>query len=310
MRPVLMDVDPGVDDAVALVAALGCLDLRGVTTLAGNTSCIRTYHNARLILSKAGREDIPVEAGSDAPLFFPLFKAENVHGEDGLSGAGGDAKPLPPAIEPGWASLARRLAEDETTGLIATGPLTNVARMLIGMPQMAERMGPLVIMGGAQRDGNVTPTAEFNFYVDPHAADWVLAHGHGIRLVGLDVARKTRRNVDDFRRLAQMGMLGQFLWEIMCPYADSTSRQNTVPAVVLYDVLAVAAMDQPGLFEWLEEPLAVVHEGSLRGTMVEMKRQNNRPTVMVATAIDTDAFYEWFWLAISRAAQSFGAQEK
>ncbi len=307
MRPMMLDMDPGIDDALALVAALGCFVVSGVTTVAGNTSGDHTYHNARVILARAGRTDIPVTAGSDEPLFVPLYRAENIHGHDGLAGQGGPVTVPPQGENSGWGWIAERLAQGLGQELIATGPLTNIARLMLGFPRLADRLETLVIMGGARYDGNVTPTAEFNFYVDPYAADWVLAHGHGIRLVGLDVARGTRQPIEEFRPLLDMGSLGLFLWELLCPYAKATTHHGNPPSVVLYDVLAVAAMDCPELFQWTEASLAVVHEGPLRGTLIEMKPQQRRPAVAVATDVDTPAFYEWFWSALQQATRFVSA---
>lgn len=304
MQSIWMDADPGVDDALAMATALGCFDIQAMSTVAGNIAGDHTFRNAVKIFQRLGRPHIPVYQGSDEPLFVPLFEAKDVHGGDGLAGLGGDESiPLPQNPQPGWVDFATSMFHAKGTSLVATGPLTNVAKMFMALPHLLGSVTDISIMGGAYQDGNVTPTAEFNFYVDPHAAEWVLAHAENrrIRLLGLDVARKTRMAIDTFTPLTDYGEAGLFLYQLLTPYAKATTKGLNSPALVLYDVLAVAALYAPTLFQWEERPVTVAMEGPMRGTMIEMNAKANRAPVLVAHDIDVLAFYQWFWSAIGRA---------
>ena len=301
---VYMDVDPGIDDALAMAAALGCVDLQGVSTVAGNVPLDHTFSNALQILRRAGRlHDISVVRGSSEPLFAPLATADHIHGSDGLAGYGQPESVSNPISKvPGWVWLGDQLADSATpAALIATGPLTNIARLMMGLPHCASHYQTLAIMGGARRQGNTSPTAEFNFYTAPDAADWVLGHAHHVRLVGLEVCRQTRVPVDALNPLAKMGPFGQFLWQLLTPYAMAMGRRSPNPTLVLYDVLAVAALAQPDLFVWGEESLAVVREGQWRGTVIAIPQSDNRPAIAVAESVDVPRFYEWFWQAVHQS---------
>ena len=171
--PILLDCDPGHDDAIALLLALASpeLELLGVTTVAGNQTLEKTTANALRVLEFVGRGDVPVAAGAGRPLARELFVADYVHGESGLDGP---ALPEPqgePVAQHAVDFLAERvLGSERPVTLVAVGPLTNVALLLARYPQEAAALERIVIMGGAIAEGNVTPAAEFNIYVDPEAA--------------------------------------------------------------------------------------------------------------------------------------------
>ncbi|MGH6780931.1 MAG: nucleoside hydrolase, partial [Sphingomonadaceae bacterium] len=181
-RPIIIDTDPGQDDAVALLLAFAQpdeLDIRLVSTVAGNVRIELTAANALRVRDLAARPDVPVQAGMARPMLEPLETAEFVSGPDGLSGAG-----LPPAkssAAPGHAVQGivdiLRAASDGSVTICALGPLTNVAMALRLAPELAPRLREIVVMGGAMGLGNMTPAAEFNFYVDPHAAAVVFGAG-------------------------------------------------------------------------------------------------------------------------------------
>ncbi|HYA10014.1 MAG TPA: nucleoside hydrolase, partial [Gaiellaceae bacterium] len=188
--PVIIDCDPGHDDAIAILLALASpeVELRGVTTVAGNQTLDKTTRNALKVLELAGRADIPVAAGADRPLERTLRTAANVHGESGL-----DGPDLPePTARPVDAHAVELLAELIEPGvvLVPTGPLTNVALLLQRHPDVRERLDRIVWMGGAIAEGNVTPAAEFNAFVDPEAAAAVFASGIELTMIGLDVTHQ------------------------------------------------------------------------------------------------------------------------
>jgi len=202
--PIILDVDPGHDDAVALMLACGApeLGVRAVTTVAGNVPLQKTTRNALRVLSLIGREDVPVGAGAEAPLARPLRTAENIHGESGLDGP----KLAEPTFAPDERDAVRLMADVveesvEPVTLIPTGPLTNVATFLEEHPRLKESIGRIVLMGGSMGLGNTTPAAEFNVYVDPEAARIVFESGLPVTMVGLDVTHEAAAGPEEVRRL-------------------------------------------------------------------------------------------------------------
>ncbi|MFB3946001.1 pyrimidine-specific ribonucleoside hydrolase RihA [Aeromonas veronii] len=202
--PVILDCDPGHDDAIALILALASpeLDVLAVTTSAGNQTPDKTLNNALRILTLLGRDDIPVAAGAPKPLARELIIADNVHGESGL-----DGPKLPdPAFAPqgmtGIELMAKCLRESaEPVTLVPTGPLTNVALLLAAHPELKPKIARIVLMGGAAGAGNWTPAAEFNIYVDPEAADMVFKSGIPITMCGLDVTHEAQVMDADIERV-------------------------------------------------------------------------------------------------------------
>lgn len=202
--PVILDCDPGHDDAIALILALASPELKvlAVTTSAGNQTPDKTLNNALRILTLLGRDDIPVAAGAPKPLARELIIADNVHGESGL-----DGPKLPdPAFAPqgmtGIELMVKCLRESaEPVTLVPTGPLTNIALLLAAHPELKPRIARIVLMGGAAGAGNWTPAAEFNIYVDPEAADMVFKSGIPITMCGLDVTHEAQVMDEDIERV-------------------------------------------------------------------------------------------------------------
>ncbi|HIC8860588.1 TPA: pyrimidine-specific ribonucleoside hydrolase RihA [Aeromonas hydrophila] len=202
--PVILDCDPGHDDAIALILALASPELKvlAVTTSAGNQTPDKTLNNALRILTLLGRDDIPVAAGAHKPLARELIIADNVHGESGLDG--------PKLPDPGFAPVAMTALElmakclresPEPVTLVPTGPLTNIALLLAAHPELKAKIARIVLMGGAAGPGNWTPAAEFNIYVDPEAADMVFKSGLPITMCGLDVTHEAQVMDEDIERV-------------------------------------------------------------------------------------------------------------
>ena len=194
--PIVIDCDPGVDDALALLLAMAeapRLDIAAITTVAGNVGAVATERNARRLRDLAGRPDIPVFGGCRRPLLKPFEDAAHVHGESGMDGSG-----LPPpeghaaATHAVTALLDLVAARRGALTLCALGPLTNVATAIVQRPDIMATVRQIVLMGGAAGAGNVTPHAEFNFYCDPHAARIVFESGIPIVMHGLDVTHRAR----------------------------------------------------------------------------------------------------------------------
>ncbi|GIU44526.1 pyrimidine-specific ribonucleoside hydrolase RihA [Shewanella algidipiscicola] len=206
-RPIILDCDPGHDDAISLVLAFssGQLNPLAVTTSAGNQTPDKTLNNALRMLTLLNRSDIPVASGAIKPLARELIIADNVHGESGLDG--------PQLPEPSFAALEQnalelmaekvRQSKDPVT-LIPSGPLTNIALFLANYPELHSKIERIVLMGGAAGVGNWTPAAEFNIFVDPEAADMVFKSGIPITMCGLDVTHKAQIMDEDVERIRQI----------------------------------------------------------------------------------------------------------
>ena len=199
-RRVIIDTDPGLDDAVAILFALNCgqFDIAGVTTVAGNIGIETTTRNAGRLLALIGRADVPVVTGASAPLQRDGIDERAIHGDDGL---GGVALPAPQAnpLHGASAWMAKVLTEGapRSVDILALGPLTNIAKLVLDHPEAAGRIGRLIVMGGAiDEPGNVGPHSEFNLACDPDAADIVLRAGLDTTLIPLDVTRKVRASRD------------------------------------------------------------------------------------------------------------------
>ena len=191
---ILLDCDPGHDDAIALLLALASpeVELVGITTVHGNQTLEKTTVNALKLLEFAGRTDVPVAAGADRPLMREPFVAEYVHGESGMDGP---TLPQPTTRArldgtPSTSSPTPIRASDEPITLVPTGPLTNIGLFLALHPDAAEQVERIVLMGGAYGEGNVTPAAEFNIWVDPEAAERVFQSGLDVTMIGLDVTHQ------------------------------------------------------------------------------------------------------------------------
>lgn len=275
---VILDCDPGIDDALALFLAAGSsdqLDLLGVTCVAGNRPVEVTTDNACRLLKATDREDIAVYAGADRPLAYPVARCNLVHGEDGLGGVRFPAAG-PAAQDHAVDFIVRTLqrAPEHSVTLVAIGPLTNLASAEIMYPGLLKRARSMVIMGGAVTcPGNVTPKAEFNFYADPVAAQIVLDSGGKIELFGLDVTSKAVMSNAWIASLADLpGVCGQGAHQMLQAYAALDP--------LLHDTCPVAYLVQPELFSGSCWHLSVdcttgANAGHVTGSRMDDQRQTN-----------------------------------
>ena len=296
--PVILDCDPGHDDAIALLLALASpeLELLGVTTVAGNAALEKTTANAIRVLELAGRGEVPVAAGADRPLARPLFVASYVHGESGMDGP---ALPPPqgrPLEQRAVDFIAERvLASPRPVTLIPTGPLTNVAVFLARHPEAAARLERIVLMGGAIAEGNVTPAAEFNVWADPEAARCVFASGLDVTMIGLDVTHQALVTDEHAARLRRAGRVGEVVAELLAFFNEFHRETYGFQGSPVHDAVAVAHVIRPGLVETLERHVAVECKSELcRGrTVVDLwRRTGNAPNAKVGVGIDAGAFVE------------------
>jgi inosine-uridine nucleoside N-ribohydrolase len=304
--PVLLDCDPGHDDAIALLLALASpeLELLGVTTVSGNQTLEKTTANAIRVLEFVGRGDVPVAMGADRPLVRERTTAAHVHGETGLDGPA-----LPPPVKSpvdrhAVEFLAERIAAAPTAvTLIATGPLTNVALLLASHPEAAARLERVVLMGGSIAEGNVTPAAEFNVWADPEAAARVFSSGLDVTMVGLDVTHKALMTAEHAGRLRSSGRTGAMVAELYDFFSIYHREAYGMDAAPIHDAVAVAQVARPGIVETVERHVAVDCESALcRGrTVVDLwSRTGNSPNAHVAVGIDGEAFLELLIERLSR----------
>jgi purine nucleosidase len=264
---VIIDTDPGVDDAFALLLAMRSPDLQieGLTPLAGNGPLELTLPNALRMVEIAGRTDIPVAAGAKVPLVRRLVTAAYAHGENGLGGAVFPEPKTKPIEEPAGQFIRRivRKYPHEVT-LITLGPLTNVAMALNLDPELAGLIRGLTMMGGSLSGGNITPAAEFNIYVDPEAARVVFQSGIPIVMVGLDVTRKTSLTDEHVRQLEAAGTrVSLAAAKIGRNAIDHNRSEGFLVGPNMHDSLAVASFLDPSILRWAEYYVDVETTGDL-----------------------------------------------
>lgn len=278
MQKIIIDTDPGIDDAQAIAFAVAHpdIELLGLTTVFGNASIDVTTKNALFILEQFGLPLLPVAKGAAKPLRQKPYPAPDfVHGEDGLGNL-----ELPPAmasqIEETAAEFIVRSSVEQPgeISLVAIGPLTNIAQAVALDPQLPSRVKQLVIMGGSlDHPGNVTPLAEANFFNDPHAADEVLAHDWPVTVIGLDVTMQTLLYEQDLAEIRdQSGAVGQFLWDsgqfYLDFYASTLSPEDpSKRRCAMHDASALVYLVAPDLFKLVSGPARVINEGMASGQL-------------------------------------------
>jgi inosine-uridine nucleoside N-ribohydrolase len=264
---VMIDTDPGVDDALALLLAMRSPELKieAITSVAGNVPLDLTLPNALRMVEIAGRTDIPVAGGANRPLLRRLVSATYAHGENGLGGAVFPEPTTRPASEPA-AVLIRQVVRKfpREVSLITLGPLTNIAAALSADRELAGMVRGLVMMGGSLSGGNITPAAEFNIYVDPEAARIVFQSGIPITMVGLDVTRRTTLTDDHVRALeATQTPVSQAAAKIARNAITHTRERGFLVGPNMHDSLAVAAFLDPSLLNWKQYYVDVETSGEL-----------------------------------------------
>jgi inosine-uridine nucleoside N-ribohydrolase len=298
MTRVILDCDPGHDDAIALLLALASpeLELLGVTTVSGNQTLEKTTANAIRVLDHLGRHDIPVAAGAPRPLVRERRVAAEVHGETGLDGP--DLPP--PAREPepehaiDWIATTLAAPPSPVT-LVAIGPLTNVALLLARHPELESKLERIVLMGGAIAEGNVTPAAEFNIWTDPEAAQRVFSSGLEVTMVGLDVTHRALLRQADVDRLAAAGSAGKLVADLYGFYARFHRQRYGWDGAPVHDALALAHVIDGTLLE-------TKHCGVIIDTGPELSRGRThvdlwgragwQPNCHVAVKVDAGRFLQ------------------
>lgn len=301
-RPIIIDCDPGQDDAIGLLLAMSSpdeLDILGVTTVAGNVPLALTERNARQMCDIAGRNDVPVYAGCSKPMVRDLVTAEHVHGKTGIDGIDivEPAHPLEDKHAVDFIVDTLNDAEDESITLVPMGPLTNIGQAISKDRGILQKISQIVLMGGAMREaGNISPSAEFNILVDPHAADVVFRCGRPITVMGLDVThqvlsspeRKDRiRAIDNEAAQATVGMLDF--------YNKHDSDKYGINGAPLHDPCTVAYLLKSQLFEGKLCNITVETESELTigHTAVDFWHISGRPkNATWMHKADADGFYD------------------
>lgn len=301
---VIVDCDPGVDDAIALLLAFGAnLPIPGITTVAGNVPLRLTANNARKICALADKADIPVHAGCPRPLLRPLATAEEIHGATGLQGADFPEPTVPLQSLHSVDYLTQQLLKaDAPLTIAALGPLTNLAVALIQRPELAERIEQLVIMGGSLGQGNITPSAEFNMYVDPHAAQVVLSSNIPIVLITLDTTHQVLTTPERLETIRAIGNpVSAAAAGMLSFYGQLDLERYDLPGAPLHDPCVIAYLLQPELFTTRRLSVAVETSGehTIGRTVIDWHGSGEGSSVQVVDSVDVDGFYRLLGRALS-----------
>jgi inosine-uridine nucleoside N-ribohydrolase len=293
---IILDCDPGHDDAIALLLALASpeVELLAVTTVHGNQTLAKTTTNALKLLEFVGRTDIPIAAGADRPIRREPFVAAYVHGESGMDGPTLPSPTKSPVEQHAVDFIAETvLGSAEPVTLVPTGPLTNIGLFLTNHPEAAAQVARIVLMGGAIGEGNVTPAAEFNIWCDPEAADRVFSSGLDVTMIGLDVTHKALVGPAHTEQLRGSGRVGAMVAELLDFYGRFHRETYGWDGSPIHDAVAVAHAFRPGLVETRRTGVRVDCDGELgRGrTNVDLYgRMGWEPNAEVGVDIDADGF--------------------
>ncbi len=299
-RPLIIDCDPGVDDAIALLLALASPDdftLQGITTVAGNVPLPLTQYNARRICQLAQRDDVPIFAGCPRAMLQVPITAEHVHGATGLDGALLPEPLTPLQAQHAVAFLINQLLQAKTPITLAMlGPLTNLAMALIQTPDIAQGIEQVVVMGGSRGQGNVTPAAEFNVYADPHAARVVFESGLPLTLLGLDLTHQVVTTPDRLAALEKMGTpVGQTAADLLRYYGQLDAERYGLAAPPLHDPCVIAYLLQPDLFTGRAMHVAVETDSTLclgRTVINDQPAANQPANATVLETANAPGFYQ------------------
>ena len=296
-RPVIIDCDPGVDDAIALLLALSTdqLNILAITTVAGNVPLHYTTANALKICELAGCPDVSIYPGCPRPILRPLHTAAEVHGATGLQGATLPEPSQAPQTQHAVEYLVHTLSQAAEPITLATlGPLTNVALALIQQPCIAENIQEIVAMGGAVTHGNVTPSAEFNIYVDPHAAQVVLSAGIPTTLITLDTTHQVLTTAERRQTIRDLGSpVAQAAADLLAHYGQADAERYGMPGSPLHDPCVLAYLMQPELFTRRQVPVTVELDPglSLGRTVVDWWHPDDG-SMFVADGVNAEKFYD------------------
>ncbi|WP_339226926.1 nucleoside hydrolase [Oceanobacillus sp. FSL K6-2867] len=268
MKPIIIDTDPGIDDIVALTAALFSekLDVKLITTVGGNVGIENTTKNA-IDLVTFLEKDTRVAKGFGEPLLRSAKTATQVHGNSGIGEYKFEAEPNPAILSNENAVIELRntiMNAAEPVTLVPIGPLTNIALLFKTFPEVKANIAEVVLMGGAVEGGNATPVAEFNIYADPHAAKIVFDTDIKIVMCGLDVTRLTSVTMGDVMKVKDHGSIGKMIYEMLHYYKNAYSNE----AIAIHDLCTIFYLTKPEFFTVKQAKVDVVTEGPAAGCTV------------------------------------------
>lgn len=309
-RKIIIDTDPGQDDAVAILLALASpedVDVLGITAVAGNVPLALTAKNARIVCELAGRPDMRVFAGCDAPLTRKLVTAEHVHGKTGLDGPQLPSPQMPLQAQHAVDFIIETLRNEApgTVTLCPIGPLTNIATAFTRAPDIIERVQEIVLMGGAYFEvGNITPTAEFNIYVDPEAAEIVFKSGAPLTVMPLDVTHKALTTGPRVQAFRDMGTeAGRMVAEWTDFFERFDKEKYGSEGAPLHDPCVIAWLLQPGLFSGrkINVEIETNSELTLGMTVADWWGVTSRtPNALFVGDVDAEGFFALLASRISR----------
>ena len=297
MKKIILDCDPGHDDMIAIMLAYVReeIEILGITTVAGNQTGEKTFENALRVLTLINANEIKVARGFDKPILRELITAPKIHGVSGLDGAN-----LPkPNIQPLKMHavdfiIQTLLSQNEKIYLVPTGPLTNIAISLIKEPKIKEKIEKIVLMGGAIYDSNITPSAEFNIYVDPEAAKIVFNSQVPIVMVGLDVTNKAKITFDDIEKIEKMnGKISKVVAPLLRFFANANKEFFGFDGAPIHDALTIAYLVDESILTLRDYFVDIEILGELtRGrTVVDTYGVlKKKPNVSVAVNVDVIKF--------------------
>lgn len=301
----IIDCDPGLDDAIEILMALASpdqLDVLGITTVAGNTSLEKIHSNARRMCELAGRPDIKVFGGCPRSFFSQVVPSthdgEDIHGETGLGGCKLPPPRMPLQSQHGVSFIIDTcLNAEKPVTVAASGPLTNIAAALILEPRITQKIERIVLMGGAIRLGNITPSAEFNFYSDPHAAHVVFTSGVPLVMLGLDVTHKTQiseRWIDHVKSLGTP--VSQAVVDILSYfYRPDAIREPGVDGGVIHDANVIAYLVKPDLYKGRHVYVEIDVSPTIaagRSTVDWYGKLGKKPNALVLDHVDVPGFFD------------------
>lgn len=296
-RPIIIDTDPGIDDAVAIALALFSeeLDVKLMTTITGNVGLDKVTYNAMRLLKYFNREDIPVAAGAATPLFREAVDASNVHGKTGMEGFDFEEPDMTKLLKENAIDAMRNvlLESDEKITLVPIGPLTNIALLITTYPEVKEKIDEIVLMGGSTGRGNCGVMSEFNFHVDPEAAKIVFNSGLKIAMAPMDVGLKALIYPEDSELIKTMNKTGEMFYSLFKKYRGGSFSTG----LKMYDACAIAYLLKPEMFEIEHTFVDIETKGEYTTgcSVVDLKGYlGKEANTNVCLDIDPDMFKAWF----------------
>ncbi|XEG91561.1 ribonucleoside hydrolase RihC [Edwardsiella tarda] len=292
-KPIIIDTDPGVDDAVALAIAMHHpdLDVRLITTVAGNVDVEKTTNNALKLVDFFGKS-VPVAKGCNSPLLIKLENSTDIHGESGMDGfAFPNATSTCLTIHAVEAMRKEIISSNVPVTLVTIAALTNIALLFSLYPEVKGKIKEVVMMGGALSRGNTNTSAEFNIYIDPHAAQIVFQSGVPLTMVGLDVTSQAVLTNNEVQAIRNLGEFGEMFYGLFSHYRGG----SLTTGLKMHDVCAIAYITSPDLFNTTQTFIEVALEGPGAGaTIADLKmKYHHKENAVVCLSIDVEAFQFW-----------------